>query len=117
YTVDPGDQLFCEAIMKNSQNGTPVDQVDVQSGIDDGPLKLEEIKGTVARIVGQNQLVVRDEKTNKELTLELTPKTAYKFNNMDAKFADLRKDTNVRVEYNVMHLNKVARTVYWPSRP
>jgi translation initiation factor IF-1 len=75
------------------------------------------VQGTVVRIVGTNQVIVRTS-DNKEVTIELAPQTVYTLdNNQPAQFRDVQAGQNVRVQYDVRDRRSIASRIFGIRRP
>jgi len=74
-----------------------------------------QVEGTVVRIVGQNQVIVRT-KDNKELTIDLAPQTTYMFDNQPGQFRDIQPGQDVRVQYNTVERRTIASRIFGNRR-
>jgi translation initiation factor IF-1 len=77
--------------------------------------KVTPLEGTVVRVVGQDQVIVRT-KDNKEMVLYVTPQTKYVFADQPARFGDVRAGAEIRVEYDVRDRRNFARSIIGPRR-
>jgi len=127
--------LYVQKTGRFMRNGQPVRMVDLQVGtiieaqyierdnhwwVDEVILVTDnadqpapaatEVQGTVVRIVGQNQVIIRT-KDNKELTIDLVPQTVYTFDNQPAQFRDVQPGQDVRVQYNVRERRSIASRI------
>jgi len=95
-----------------------VDEVTVvteNAGADQPAAEGTQIQGTVVRIVGQNQVVVRT-KDNKEMTIDLNPQTTYMFDNQPGQFRDIQPGQDVRVQYNTVERRTIASRIFGNRR-
>jgi translation initiation factor IF-1 len=70
-----------------------------------------QIQGTVVRIVGQNQVIIRT-KDNKEFTIDLVPQTVYTFDNQPGQFRDIQPGQDIRVQYNTRERRSIASRIF-----
>jgi hypothetical protein len=73
------------------------------------------IQGTVVRIVGTNQVVIRTS-DNKEMTVDLVPQTVYTFNDQPGRLTDFQAGQNVRISYNVRDRRPIASRLFGNRR-
>jgi len=74
-----------------------------------------QIQGTVVRIVGQNQVIIRTN-DNKEMTIELAPQTTYMFDNQPGQLRDIQPGQDVRVQYNTVERRTIASRIFGNRR-
>ena len=72
------------------------------------PAKATVVEGTVLRIVGKDQVIVRTA-DNKEVIIYVAPQTKYVVNEQPAQFTDFAVGAPVRVEYDVRERRNTAR--------
>jgi len=68
------------------------------------------VEGTVVRVIGQDQVVLRTPQ-NKEFIVYVSPKTTYTFENRSAAFTDIRTGAPLKVTYDVRDRRNMARTI------
>lgn len=73
-------------------------------------VKTTKIEGTVVRVVGDDQVIVKT-KGDKEVTVYVSPKTKYIFEDRPARFTDVRQGVDVRIEYDVRDRRNLARSI------
>jgi translation initiation factor IF-1 len=66
-----------------------VDEVLLVTDVTDPAAQGTQVQGTVVRVVGTNQVIVRTN-DNKEVTIELVPQTVYTFDNQPAQLRDIQ---------------------------
>jgi hypothetical protein len=69
-----------------------------------------QVQGTVVRIVGQNQVVIKTS-DNKELTIDLVPQTVYTFDNQPAQFRDIQTGQDLRIQYTTRDRRSIASRI------
>jgi hypothetical protein len=74
------------------------------------PAPATTINGTVVRVVGQDQVVVRLE-GDKEIVVYVTPQTKYTFDDQPGRFTDLQPGTQVRVDYDERDRRPLVRSI------
>jgi hypothetical protein len=89
------------------QETTVVRQVNV--GVERKEEPLAFCEGRVMRMAG-DQVVLRT-MDNKEVTVQVQPRTEYTFNDEPATFVDLMPGSSVRVEYEMHNNQSIARLV------
>jgi len=88
-----------------------VDEVIVVTDTDQAGTDATQIQGTVIRIVGQNQVIIRT-KDNKEFTVDLVPQTVYTFDNQPGQFRDIQTGQEIRVQYNTRDRRSIASRIF-----
>jgi hypothetical protein len=73
------------------------------------------IQGTVVRIVGTNQVIIRTS-DNKEMTIDLVPQTVYTFNDQPGRLTDFQTGQDVRIIYNVRDRRPIAARLFGTRR-
>ena len=68
------------------------------------------VQGTVVRVVGQDQVIVKTTE-NKEFTVYVVPQTKYVFDDQAGRFTDIRTGNDIRVVYDVRDRRNVARSI------
>ena len=68
------------------------------------------VTGTVLRVVGEDQVVVRTT-DNKEVVVYVVPQTKYIVNEQPARFTDFRTGSDVRIVYDVRERRNMARSI------
>lgn len=92
-----------------------VEEVTLVTDNDQPAADSTQIQGTVVRIVGQNQVVIRT-KDNKEMTIDLVPQTVYSFDNQPGQFRDIQPGQDVRVQYNTRERRTIASRIFGNRR-
>jgi len=94
-----------------------VDEVTLVTDVTDPAAQGTQIQGTVVRVVGTNQVIVRTS-DNKEVTIELVPQTVYTLdNNQPGQLRDFQAGQNVRVQYDVRDRRSIASRIFGVRRP
>jgi len=94
-----------------------VDEVILVTDVTDPAAQGTTVQGTVVRIVGTNQVIVRTS-DNKEVTIELAPQTVYTLdNNQPGQLRDFQAGQNVRVQYDVRDRRSIASRIFGIRRP
>jgi hypothetical protein len=78
--------------------------------IDTDPADVTFVEGTVVRVVGQDQIVVRD-RANKEVIVFVNPQTRFLLDERPARFTDFRQGASVRIDFDVRDRRNWARSV------
>jgi translation initiation factor IF-1 len=73
-------------------------------------VKATTVEGTVVRVVGEDQVIVKTT-GDKEVTVYVNPKTTYRFEDRAGKFTDVRQGSDVRIEYDVRDRRNYARSI------
>lgn len=79
------------------------------------PAEGTAIQGTVVRIVGEDQVVVKTT-DNKEVIIYIQPQTKYLVNDEQARFTDLRSGSIIRVQYDERDQRRLARSIFWKRK-
>jgi hypothetical protein len=85
------------------------------AGADQPGAENTQVQGTVVRIVGQNQVIIRT-RDNKEMTIELAPQTSYSFDNQPGQLRDVQPGQDVRVQYNTVERRTIASRIFGNRR-
>jgi hypothetical protein len=94
YIVD-GDRYFVDTVTV----GAPV-----------APADGTVLEGTVVKVVGEDQIIVRNT-AGKEIVVYVNPKTTYNFDDRPAKFVDVRPGVELRINYDERDRRFWARSV------
>jgi hypothetical protein len=70
-----------------------------------------ELKGSVVRVVGDNQIVIRTG-DNKEVTVFVEPQTKYLVNEQPARFTDFQPGADIQVQYIERDRRPIARSIF-----
>jgi len=73
------------------------------------------VQGTVVRIVGNNQVIIRTS-DNKEVTIDLAPQTVYTYDNQPGRLVDVQPGQDVRVQYNTQNRRSIASRIFGNRR-
>lgn len=103
--VERDNHWWVEEVIVVTDNAAPD-----QAGTD-----ATQIQGTVVRIVGQNQVIIRT-KDNKEFTVDLVPQTVYTFDNQPGQFRDIQPGQDIRVQYNTRERRSIASRIFGNRR-
>lgn len=77
---------------------------------DAAPADATFVEGTIVRVVGDDQIVLRD-RADKEVIVFVNPQTKYLVEDRPARFADFRQGASVRIDYDVRDRRNWARSV------
>jgi len=93
-----------------------VDEVILVTDVTDPAAQGTTVQGTVVRIVGTNQVIVRTS-DNKEVTIELAPQTVYTLdNNQPGQLRDFQAGQDIRVQYDVRDRRSIASRIFGVRR-
>jgi len=87
-----------------------IETVTVGQAADTEPVEGTTVTGTVLRVVGDDQVVVRTA-DNKEVIVYVAPQTKYIVNEQPARFTDFRTGSDVRILYDVRDRRNTARSI------
>jgi len=93
-----------------------VDEVILVTDVTDPAAQGTTVQGTVVRIVGTNQVIVRTS-DNKEVTIELATQTVYTLdNNQPGQLRDFQAGQDIRVQYDVRDRRSIASRIFGVRR-
>ena len=92
-----------------------VDEVILVTDVTDPAAQGTQVQGTVVRVVGTNQVIVRTN-DNKEVTIELVPQTVYTFDNQPAQLRDIQAGQDIRIQYDVRDRRSIASRIFGVRR-
>jgi preprotein translocase subunit YajC len=92
-----------------------VDEVLLVTDVTDPAAQGTQVQGTVVRVVGTNQVIVRTN-DNKEVTIELVPQTVYTFDNQPAQLRDIQAGQDIRIQYDVRDRRSIASRIFGVRR-
>jgi len=92
-----------------------VDEVTLVTDVTDPTAQGTQVQGTVVRVVGTNQVIVRTS-DNKEVTVELVPQTVYTFDNQPGQIRDIQPGQDIRVQYDVRDRRSIASRIFGGRR-
>jgi len=75
------------------------------------PVEGTTIEGTVVRVVGEDQVVVRTPQ-EKEVIVYVVPQTKYVFDEQPGRFTDLRSGATIRVQYEDRDGRRIGRSIF-----
>src|SRR5207248_9065576 len=73
------------------------------------------LQGSVVRVVGQDQVVIRTS-DGKEVIVYVTPQTTYNFNDAPATFSAIQPGVPIRVDYELRDRRPYARGIFGVRR-
>jgi hypothetical protein len=88
-----------------------VDEVLLVTDVTDPAAQGTQVQGTVVRVVGTNQVIVRTN-DNKEVTIELVPQTVYTFDNQPGQLRDIQAGQDIRIQYDVRDRRSIASRIF-----
>jgi len=92
-----------------------VDEVILVTDVTDPAAQGTQVQGTVVRVVGTNQVIVRTS-DNKEVTIELVPQTVYTFDNQPGQLRDIQAGQDIRIQYDVRDRRSIASRIFGVRR-
>jgi len=92
-----------------------VDEVILVTDVTDPAAQGTQVQGTVVRVVGTNQVIVRTN-DNKEVTIELVPQTVYTFDNQPGQLRDIQAGQDIRIQYDVRDRRSIASRIFGVRR-
>jgi len=86
------------------------------AGVPAQPAQGTVVQGEIARVIGQDQVVIRTA-DGKEVIVYVNPQTTYQLNpQQPGRFTDLRPGAPVAVDYNAVNQRNTARRFFAPRR-